>query len=133
MEIDTEDPFIGHNQRGRKTDITQRANLPRTDMAAWGNSPPRPTIHSYTPNYDGHHPQRRPPTQTYAMSPNNSPTQGDKYITLHTILQAGIAALDNLDITDQEEIPKDITALIHIISKKPIITTPVHNTKTIED
>jgi hypothetical protein len=67
------------------------------------------------------------------MSPNNSPTQGDKYITLHTILQAGVAALDNLDITDQEEIPKDVTALIHIISKKLIITTPVHNPKTIED
>jgi hypothetical protein len=42
-------------------------------------------------------------------------------------------ALDNLDITDQEEIPKDITALLHTISKKLIITTPIHNTKTIED
>jgi hypothetical protein len=42
-------------------------------------------------------------------------------------------ALDNLDITNQEEIRKDVTALIHIISKKLIITTPVCNTKTIED
>jgi hypothetical protein len=64
------------------------------------------------------------------MTHNNSPTQGDKYITLCTILQAGVVVLDNLDITNQEEIPKD---LIHIIFKKLIITTPVHNTKTIED
>jgi hypothetical protein len=38
-----------------------------------------------------------------------------------------------LDVTDQEEIPKDITNLLHTISKKLIITTPIHNTKTIED
>jgi hypothetical protein len=65
------------------------------------------------------------------VTPNNSPTQGDKYITLHTILQVGVVALDNLDIINQEEIPKDVT--FQIIFKKLIITTPIHNTKTIED
>jgi hypothetical protein len=38
-----------------------------------------------------------------------------------------------LDVTDQEETPKNVTTLLHNISKILIITTPIHNTKTIED
>jgi hypothetical protein len=38
MEINTEDPFLGNtDQRGKRTDITQRANPLCTDMVTWGD------------------------------------------------------------------------------------------------
>jgi hypothetical protein len=88
--------------------------------------PPIFTLHLTTPTHNGHQLQQQSPTQTYALTPSNSPTKGDKYTTLYTILQADVVALDNLDVTNQEEIPKDIISLIHTISQKLTITTPVH-------
>jgi hypothetical protein len=95
--------------------------------------PPIFTLHLTTPTHNGYQLQQQSPTQTYTMTPNNSPTQGDKYTTLCIIFQAGVAALDNLDITNQEEIPKDVISLIHTISQKLINYTLIHNTKTIDD
>jgi hypothetical protein len=62
-----------------------------------------------------------------------SPSQVDKYTTIHNILQVGVAALETIDNPNPENAPKDVISLIKFISHK--LTNNKHNqeTKTIKN
>jgi hypothetical protein len=97
MEIQTMDPFIGYtNQKGKRTDIAQRANPPFPQ--AWRSAQPTitPPITSTTQFRD----QNQPPTMDQTHTPESlaSPNYVDKYTTICNILQAGVTALETLDI-----------------------------------
>jgi hypothetical protein len=79
--------------------------------------------------------QSQPPTtdQTHTPKPPNSPNQIDKYTTIHNILQAGVAALETIENPKLEDIPKDIIALIKLLSHKLTITEHNQDVKTIEN
>jgi hypothetical protein len=66
--------------------------------------------------------QQQPPTtdQTHIPESLNSPSYGDKYATIHNILQVGATALETLDNPNLEETQKDVISLIKFISHKLI-------------
>jgi hypothetical protein len=68
--------------------------------------------------------QHQPPItdQTHTPELPNSPNQGDKYTTICNILQAGVAALETIENPKLEDTPKDIIALIKLLSHKLTIT-----------
>jgi hypothetical protein len=78
--------------------------------------------------------QQQPPTtdQTHIPESLNSPSYGDKYTTIHSILQMGVAALETLDNPNLEETPKDIISLIKFISHKLITIEHKQDMKTFE-
>jgi hypothetical protein len=79
--------------------------------------------------------QSQPPTndQTHTPGPPNSPNQTDKYSTIHNILQAGVVALETIENPKLEDTPKDVIALINLLSHKLTITEHNQDVKTIEN
>jgi hypothetical protein len=114
MEVETMDPFIGYtNQKGKNTDITQRANPPlpqtwRTDRPTLRSPMTSPT---QLRDHHHHHPTIK---QTHTPERQNSPSQMDKYTTICNILQAGVAALETIDNPNTENTPKDVISLIKL-------------------
>jgi hypothetical protein len=88
MEIKSMDPFIGYtNQKGKRTDIAQRANppFPQTWRMAW------PILPSPIMTPTQFRDQQQPPTtdQTHIPESLDTPKHGDKYTTIYNILQVG--------------------------------------------
>jgi hypothetical protein len=79
--------------------------------------------------------QSQPPTndQTHTPEPPNSPNQIDKYSTIRNILQAGVGALETIENPKPEDTPKDVIALINLLSHKLTITKHNQDVKTIEN
>jgi hypothetical protein len=132
MEVETMDPFIGYtNQKGKKTDIAQRANppLPQT----WRST--HTTTHTPITSPAHLRDQHQPPItdQTHTPEPPDSPNQMDKYTTIRNILQAGVAAMETIENPKPEDTPKDVTVLIKLLSHKLTITEHKQDTKTIEN
>jgi hypothetical protein len=132
MEVETMDPFIGYtNQKGKKTDIAQRANppLPQT----WRTT----CTSTHTPIMSPAHlrDQHQPPItdQTHTPEPPDSPNQMDKYTTICNILQTGVTAMETIENPKPEDTPKDVTALIKLLSHKLTITEHKQDAKTIEN
>jgi hypothetical protein len=79
------------------------------------------------------HHQHPTTDQTHTPERLNSPSQVDKYTTIHDILQAGVTALETIDNPNMDNTPKNVISLIKFISHK--LTNNEHNqdTKTIEN
>jgi hypothetical protein len=101
----------------------------------WNITMVRPTLQIPMTSTTHLRDQHQPPTtdQTHTPERLNSPSQADKYTTIHNILQVGVAALETIDSPNLEDTPKDVISLIKFISHK--LTTSEHNqdTKTIEN
>jgi hypothetical protein len=132
MEVETMDPFRGYtNQKGKKTDIAQRANPPL--QQTWRTT--RSMNFTLTSPPTHLRDQSQPPTndQTHTPEPPNSPNQIDKYSTIRNILQAGVVALETIENPKPEDTPKDVIALINLLSHKLTITKHNQDVKTIEN
>jgi chaperonin cofactor prefoldin len=57
----------------------------------------------------------------------------DKYTTICNILQAGVAAMETIENLKLEDTPKDVSALVKILSHKLTTTELKQDTETIEN
>jgi hypothetical protein len=132
MEIETMDQFVGYtNQKGKRTDIAQRANPPFSQ--AWGTIRPTLWVPATLPVHLRDQHQLPANDQTHTPERLSSPSQADKFTTIHNILQAGVAALETIDNPNPEDTPKDVISLIKFISHKLITNEHNQDTKTIEN